>query len=106
MQPTFIILAKKKFLVLLLLIAGLFSFAQPAKFVTVIDAQSKLPIPYTTLKSIGKQTGTYTDSAGNFFITADFSDSLRVSSVGYSSVVIHQNSILKIPFIYNPILGC
>jgi len=61
----------------------------------VTDRKTKQPIPFATIRSIGKLNGTYTDSLGRFLIRSELTDSLFISSIGYRSIRISQKSILN-----------
>ncbi|HEY4935073.1 MAG TPA: TonB-dependent receptor plug domain-containing protein, partial [Puia sp.] len=55
---------------------------------TVKDAQTGIPLVGVTIKIKGKRSGTSTDGAGNFTLTAQKGDVLEISIIGYKSTEI------------------
>ena len=93
---------KKILYIILLLLFGLNGFAQLTKVRgTVIDKETKEPIPFANVYFKGTKIGTITDFNGYFFIeTRTASDSLAVSFLGYKDVLkkISQHHFQEINF--------
>ncbi len=52
--------------------------------IAILDFSTKQPIPYATIRSIDFKMGAYTNTEGVFTLTEDFTDTLYISSIGYS----------------------
>ena len=57
--------------------------AQTIRVIKVCDSVTKLPIPYSTIRTNDFNTGTFANHEGYFELTSDFTDSLLISSIGY-----------------------
>ena len=71
------------------------SRAQSQSFLKVflIDRKTNKPIPYATIKVLHKPFGTFTNEKGEFEIEASSSDTLLITSIGYSSTkIVHLDS--------------
>ena len=62
--------------------------------IKICDSKTKLPVPYTTVRSIDFKYGTYADSKGFFILNNNFTDSLHISSIGYIKRKISQKEIV------------
>jgi len=67
----------------------LLSFPQKAQTVTgrVVDATTRLPIPFAHISVSGTRTGTGADIDGKFSLTVNVPVTVIVSSVGYTKVI-------------------
>src|SRR5690554_6083361 len=64
-------------------------FAQSVRITgTVTSAEDGETVPGATVLVVGTGTGTITDIDGNFSLNATSSDSIRVSYIGYETVVL------------------
>lgn len=91
-----LILKATLFLFAILLITNIV-FSQVLKGI-VLDEDSGLPIPYTSIGIVGKHTGTYGDENGNFkLLVTEYSpkDSIRFSCVGYLNKSFCVSSLLQ-----------
>jgi len=62
------------------------SFSQNGeRLFTIIDSETRMPVPYANIALIGKQEGTFSDQNGVFRLPCSVSDSIHISSIGYSS---------------------
>jgi len=94
---------KPTFLLILFAITLFSGYAQTKRQMVVCDAITLEAIPYTTVKVLHKEDGTYADEVGKFEVKASDKDSLMVSCVGYQSktVVPQCDTILLKPVFIN-----
>lgn len=75
-------------------------FAQETKYRgTVIDIDNGLPLENATVQLQGAKTAARVDQRGTFEITAHESDSLKISSMGYRSVIISIKNLMNEPIV-------
>ncbi len=97
----------KYFVVFFFLILTSITFAQviePTQTVsgTIINDNTKFPIPNVNIININKVRGTTTDEKGNFELAVSVNDTLHITSIGYQSLRIRvtndwlKNKITKI----------
>ncbi|HQK40807.1 MAG TPA: carboxypeptidase-like regulatory domain-containing protein [Flavobacterium alvei] len=97
----------KYFVVFFFLILSSITFAQviePTQTVsgTIINDNTKFPIPNVNIININKVRGTTTDEKGNFELAVSVNDTLHITSIGYQSLRIRvtndwlKNKITKI----------
>lgn len=61
--------------------------AQRTKDIQLLDKITKLPVPYATIKIIGKPIGTYSDDKGRFSLLLNDLDTIQITSIGYEDLV-------------------
>jgi hypothetical protein len=66
---------------------------------TVVDSETKLPIPYATIKVLNKPRGVIASETGTFVLSIDPTDSILFSSVGYDSRTITAHDLLPTIFL-------
>jgi hypothetical protein len=104
------IIKRKVQRIFLAIVVALFSVssanAQLTKLMgTVVDEQTKEPIPFVNVFFAGSTIGTITDFNGEFSLeTMNAGDSLTASSIGYNpqSFLIHKNQFQTINFQLSP----
>lgn len=84
-----VLLSGRLLCVLLLLLAGLSAYADITVKGCVVDSASMERVPYATVQAIGTEWAIQSDDKGNFkFKVPKAPDSLRVSALGFSPVII------------------
>lgn len=74
----------KKFLLLVLLMAGFTTFAQRTVIGTVVESEGQMPLSGANVVEVGTKNGTITDFDGNFILeTSANSGTISITYVGY-----------------------
>jgi hypothetical protein len=84
---------KKVILAIALVLNVSVSISQTERRITICDAGTKQPIPFSTIRALGTKHGTYADSTGSFILNSSFGDSMYISSMGYISKIIPLNNL-------------
>lgn len=66
---------------------------------TVIDADHEDPLPYATVMINNSDKGTLTNLEGRFSLLVDKEDSIRISFIGYETLVLPASAIITDPLI-------
>lgn len=86
-----------KILILLFFLASSFAaFSQQVLQATVVDKDSGLPVPFASVGIAGTSKGTSTNLNGQFSLTVNRGDSVKISCVGYQSLTLYPNQISPI----------
>lgn len=78
---------------MLFLLVGHNAWAQQVCTSSVIDGQTREPLPYASVYVVGKGKGTIANSEGEFCLTAALDDTLRFTFVGYSPCSIKVSGV-------------
>ena len=57
---------------------------------TIIDAETKTPVSFASIGIVGSSKGTSSDLNGQFSLSVADSDSLKISCIGYQSLIIYS----------------
>lgn len=90
------IVFKLNLLLFLIFLTNLVSYAQTLTG-RVLEADTKKPISYVNIGILGKNTGTVSDSLGNFSITykdANKNDTLKFSCIGFESRILKPTDLI------------
>lgn len=82
--------------ILLLLFFLAISFAavsQPVIQATVVDKDSGQPVPFASIAIAGTSKGTSTNLSGQFSLSVNAADSIKITCVGYESLTLHPNEV-------------
>lgn len=82
-----------KFLILFFSLCVGENFGQTDYTGLIIDAQTKLPLPYATIKAVDKPVGVYSDESGVYKIALAENDLVVVSFVGYETLITYLTKI-------------
>ena len=74
----------KKLLTILSL--SLFQFGYSQSKLTIVDGITKEPLPFTTIQSLIKKEGFFTDENGFILLNLSQIDTIHISYVGYKSI--------------------
>ncbi len=55
---------------------------------TIIDSETKIPVPFASVGIVGSSKGTSSNLNGQFSISVTDSDSLKISCIGYESLIV------------------
>ena len=57
---------------------------------TIIDAETKIPVSFASIGVVGSYKGTSSNLNGQFSISVTDSDSLKISCIGYQTLIVHS----------------
>lgn len=96
MKPT------KLLLLAFCLLASLFTYAQTSVTGTIRDSKNNTPLQGASLKVRGTRTGTITNDAGQFSLTAKTGDLIDITMIGYANQTVTLGTESSIDILLEP----
>jgi hypothetical protein len=84
---------KKAFCLLFILVISVEVFSQQVIQATVVDKDSGQPVPFASVGITRSSKGTSTNLNGQFSLTVQATDSIKISCVGYESLTLHPSEV-------------
>jgi len=81
---------------LFLLAISFAAFGQSVIQATVVDKDSGQPVPFASIGITGTSRGTSTNLNGQFSLSVNASDSIKITCVGYESLTLHPDEVTAI----------
>lgn len=72
------------------------AFSQQVIQATVVDKDSGQPVPFASIGIAGTSRGTSTNLNGQFSLSVNASDSIKITCVGYESLTLHPDKVTAI----------
>ena len=83
---------KRTFTFLWLMLLAICSWAQREFHSKIVDAETSEPLPYVSIY-VSENHGTLTNADGNFTISTDANDSLKVTFIGYEPMMLRAGEL-------------
>lgn len=86
---------KKSFTILILMVIHGYVVAQTKVSIKVIDAKTSKEVPFVNVLNLNSKKGTSTDENGDFTITGESNDLIKISCVGYGTKTLLYSKLVK-----------